>query len=524
MRGFRFLFFWFYLFISLVGFAQSPDYSTMESDKQIAFSSMDYMEFVGHDDTSYYVIKHQQSRYKIQRLNSELNPVHEEFISEWQNRKSYNLEYAVHFHNTIYVFFSRRGIFNNALYVQTIDKNTLLQDSDLEEIVFVEDIKGNYADFHFALSRDETKLLVASRIKLNLKNTQFNEFYVYGEGLNPVWDRKDIYEFERKGPRQNKYLVDDFGNVSILSLIRQSSLFTIASPIKDVYKIFRYTNNGTVFQEYPVLFENTYIRDIDIVADKEGGLVCVGLYSHLFPNGIRGSFFMRINARSGMTGQPKFHAFDKYMLEQLDASKYYREAVIDNAELTSYYITGLLVRADGDIILITEQFYDQNFNTFNNLIITRFSRDGYLNWQNVIRKRQDYPVNYLLTPELTTIGKEVYDIESYNYSPPIPKNLCSYALIAPLESKDIVILFNDHIKNLDNNSKPKNFNNRKKSFLTAVHVSADGRMTDIAVRKAKGRRGVYPQPLDYYDKKNNEIIIPMYWGRRYKYLRVEFDI
>jgi hypothetical protein len=87
------------------------------------------------------------------------------------------------------------------LYYQKLDKDNLKPLSDLIEITTIKNINGNWADFHFALSKEETKLLIACRTKLVWSGAQFNEFYVFGEKLELLWKRKDAMEFHGQGPR-----------------------------------------------------------------------------------------------------------------------------------------------------------------------------------------------------------------------------------------------------------------------------------------------------------------------------------
>lgn len=495
------------------------------SEENILYSSTKYHNIIGTDGENTFVLKNQQGRYMIERLDKDLNHVNEEFIKEWQNKKSYNLESIVYFHKKLYAFFSRRGLTNNVLYVQTIDKETLLQNEDLTPITDIKNIKGNWADFHFSLSKKENKLLVVSRIKLHLKKTQFNEFYVFDKDMELQWQKKDIYQFERQGPRDNIYLVDEFGNASILSLIKRATILDISRPIKNIYSIYRYSNNGENFNEYVIALDDLYIRGLNIVAGNDGSLICAGFYSDRFPYGVAGTFFYKIDANSDKMRFPQLKAFDDRFLQQLAELPHYKETLIGDEELISFKVTDLVMRSNGNIVMIGEQYLEQNYNTFNNLLVMNFSPYGDLLWNNIIMKRQDYNVSYLKQAEhLEYLGEYVYEVEDYNFTAPMERNFCSYALVAPVDGDKIAIVFNDHIKNLSEESnKPKNFANPKKSYLAAVEIDQSGHMEQYPILESK-RKSLHPQPLAYYDTKTNQIYLPAYRSRKYKFLKLTFSL
>ncbi|NJK86734.1 MAG: hypothetical protein HC906_12940 [Bacteroidales bacterium] len=190
--------------------AQKINVSVSKSDFNI--SSTTLHKIFGHDEQFFYVVKFHSNRYFIEKLDSELNLVHSAPLKMFEGLKSYDFENIVHFHNEIFVFSSRRRFDDNILYYQKIDKETL-ESGEFVKLTQIEFIKGNWADFHFALSRKESKLLIACRIKLGFPKTQFNEYYVFDKGMELLWQKKDFIEFKGQGPRDNKYVVDEDGNI-----------------------------------------------------------------------------------------------------------------------------------------------------------------------------------------------------------------------------------------------------------------------------------------------------------------------
>ncbi len=354
----------------LTGFcnpASSQNIDLSISKREVLSSTTRMHKVIGHDKDHFYVIKYSGSQYFLEKLDKDLNSMIEEPIKLFKGLKTYDLESVVHFHDALYVFVTRDRVNDITLYYQKIDKGTLQPLSELIEITTVKCVKGAWADFHFALSRNETRLLIASRIKLSLSHAQFNELYVFGDNLDLIWKRKDSFEFQGTGPRDNYYLVDEAGNVSVLSLLKRESILSLIRSVKNLYTIYRYTANGRDFREYPVMLNDRYIRGIKIIGTEQGELICGGLYSEILRTGIRGTFYFKIDAVSGQVYDYTINGFDAGVLSELADMK---EPMINEEELLSYVINDMVIRENGKVIIIAEQVLHQTYNTYNNLIVT----------------------------------------------------------------------------------------------------------------------------------------------------------
>jgi hypothetical protein len=469
----------------------------------------------GHDPESYFVLKYYGGQYHLEKLDRFLNFVREEPLKLYEGLKTYDLETIVHFHGELYLFASHRKFAETDLIVQKINKETLLPETGFTKLATVKFIRGNWPDFHFALSRHETKLMIAGQIKLTWEKVLHNEFYVFDKGLESLWGKKDYYNFTGQGPRESKFVVDEQGNVSILSLTKRESLISIFQDIKNSYVIHRYTDEGKTFREYPLTLENRYIRGFKILDGERGELICAGLYSELVRSGVGGTFFFKIDPVSGIIYDSQSEAFSADMLSVLMDLK---EPMMAEEELMKYRLTDLILRENGHILLIAEQLFEQNYNTYNNLIVTCFDTTGQVYWSRVVPKRQDFDIRYLVQHE-EEVGdyrdfiKETGTIHEY------VENYCSYALIAPLNGNDITLIYNDHIRNLEPGVKPRSFSNPRNSYLAAVHISESGDITKHTLQPWK-RKSLYPEPMRYYDTLGETIIIPAFKGRKFNYYKI----
>jgi hypothetical protein len=508
-----------WLLVMLVTFLPNPlisqEINITASEYNFDRGSTTIKKIFGHDAENYFVISHHSGQYYIEKLDRNLNSVIEAPLKLYEGLKTYDMETVVHFHGELIVIVSRRKINETVLYYQKIDKATLLPSTDLIELTTIKFVKGNWPDFHFALSKHETKLMIVSRIKLNWTKVQYNELMVYDGGMELVWKREDLFTFEGQGPRENIYLVDDLSNISILSLLKRESITSLFQDVKNAYTIYRYTRQGKIVKEYPISLENRYIRGVRIIADDRGELICAGLYSELFRAGVGGTFFFRIDAGDGILYDNQSHAFSDDLLIRLANTK---EPIMAEEELMKYVLTDLVLRDNGNIILIAEQLFEQTYNTYNNLIITCFDTTGQVNWSQVVPKRQDFDVRYLLQHQYEVADFRDYIRETGSVNEYI-ENFCSYALIAPIDGNDITLIYNDHIRNIEPGEKPKNFIHPRKSYIAAVHIDAFGTLTKYDVLHWK-RKSLYPEPIRYYDTLGKTVIIPAYKGRKYNYYKI----
>lgn len=491
----------------------------LEGEREVMNSTNKLNKVFGHDKENYYVIKYSGTQYFFEKLDNNLNSVLEEPVKLFKGFSTYKLEAIYHFYNEIYIFVSIARVTNITLFYVKIDKQTFQPLTNLIEISTVKNVKGSMADFHFALSKQETKLMVMCRTKVVLSGAQFNEFYVFGENFELVWKRKDSYQYKGQGPRDNAYLVDEKGNVSILGLLKRESLISLLREKRNEYAIYRYTNNGNEFFEYPVTLNENYIRGIKIIAGENGDLICAGLWSELFRSGIKGTFFFKIDESTGQIFDHILNSFDEAIMAELSSGK---EPMINAEELISYVITDIVLREQGRSIVIAEQVFHQNYNTYNNLIVTSLESNGQVYWTRVIAKKQNFSFNTIAPTGIDLLNYREF-IRETGLMDPSSYNLCSYALMAPLDRSGIVLFYNDDIRNMTGTDKVNSFSNPKKSYLLAVAIDAFGNLSKTPLIPWK-KKALHPVPLRYYDTLGETIVVPAFRMRHISYYKLSADV
>jgi len=518
MKTIRFLLVLLVTLIPLPSKLSAQQIQVTASKHDVMNSIIKMHKIFGHDEDHFFLIKYSGTQYYLEKLDRNLNSVSEESIKLFKGLKTFKLEAVFHFHNEIYVFVSRARINDITLFYQKIDKNSLLPLTEVIEITTIRNIKGAWADFHFALSRHETKLMVAARTKLTWSGAQFNEIFVFGADLELEWKRKDSFEFRGQGPRDNLYLVDETGNVSVLSLIKRESLLSLLRDYRNLFSIYRYTLEGTEYREYPVTLNDLYIRGIKIIAGEEGELICAGLYSEMFKTGMRGTFFFKIDATTGEVFDHHVNEFDESVMAELSAMN---EPMIREEELISYVISDIVLRDQGKVIIIAEQVFHQNYNTYNNLIVTCYEPYGNVYWTRVIGKNQNFGSINLSDADVDLLDYREY-IRETGFLDSGSDNYCSYALMAPIGKTGIILFMNDDIRNIDQTEQTRPLSRPKKSYILAIAIDEFGNFTKTPLVSWK-KRALFPQPIRFYDTLGDTIVIPAFRYRNINYYKFTAD-
>jgi len=449
----------------------------------------------GHDRTGFYVLSFDH-RWAIEHFDTALNHTRKVYIDLLVRGRTREVEGLIHFHDVLYLFTSEQRFDHMILYVETIDKATLKQSGDDRILTDIHNMAGWMADFGFRLSKRENKLLVYSKIVAYWQRFQVIDWGVYGPALKEEWHCRDEIKYTRVPKDEFDFLVDESGNAFMINLYFDPKWFEQFLPQKNRYQILSRTNNGKTYNEYFADFEGKYIRAIGIEKGKDNTLACSGFYSPAhFRHLIDGIFFFNIDLPSGQVRDRKFHEFDRFFLTEAMSLKENN----NYKELMNFNLDYFVVRENGNYILAGQQFFEQNYDTYNNIIVICLSPDGNILWDRTIVKKQNHDLN-----------------EQYNYS--------SYCMLAPFDWNKVEVIYNEHLRNLNRKEgeKYRNFGYNVKAYLNQVEIGEQGEMSETPIYLKSRIRMLTPLPVLSYDMKNNELVIPAMRFRKYKFMKLTF--
>ncbi len=468
----------------------------LAGERETLPSNMAIPDIVGYDTSGYYILS-KEVTHTIHHFNDSLVQTAEERIRLPIKMLERDLEFVVHFYDTLYVFSTEKLINGTILYVQTIDKGTL-ELSEKERIFAIVNFFGGFApEFGYTLSRQENKLLIHSKIDAGWSKVLQFKFFVTGKGLRKEWERTETVDYQVRPPEEYGYLVDEYGNAYMKCMFyRPSFLKSLIKDVQNKYLIISFTDQGTSFHKHLIEFTDLNIRGMQIDAARNQDLLVGGFFSdriNLFAaNGI---YFFRIDYESQQIRDRKLHKLAPILVEEameLDPED-------DNKqEIFRFDVDHMIRRANGNSVLIAEQIFDQNWDNFRNLVVVCFDPSGNINWSRSIRKLQTY-------------NRE----RQHNYS--------SYTVLAPWYENSLVILYNHHLKNLtDERISLRSYNHPQKSCLACTEIRGNGQMRSFVISRREKRRFMSPMPLMSYDMKTNELLLPLVKWRKFKLAKLTF--
>ena len=450
----------------------------------------------GHDDSCYYAHTHDY-RHGIERFDTGFESVCHEYLTLTHGLRERTLLAMFHFHDSIYMFTSEQRVKRMLLYVETIDKATLLQNGDERVVMDVENISGWISRFGFQLSRQEKKLLVFSSLNVLSIKIQYLHFILFGEGLSVEWEADQRIVYPDRPPRESTIKVNEEGDVFIVSLLDDQKLRSLWNVTKNRYHLIAVTENGQHNNTYLLDFPNLYIRGVQIEPGMDHDMSCVGFHSPTHFRGmVNGIFYLELDNAAAQFINQRFYEFEPWFLTEAIA----RDPRKEPEEMFDFRVRQLIRRNNGNFMLLAENEFAQQYDTYQNIIVACFSPGGKLEWARVVPKRQ-------------------------GIDPHINVNYSSYSVHAPWYTDRIYLVFNDDIDNglWPSKGEIKSFHPYDKANLKIVGVGPTGELSSNIIYEKTRKRLKTPIPLKYYDMLNNEMVIPILRLKKYNYLKICFN-
>jgi hypothetical protein len=453
-------------------------------------------EIIGHDETGFYCYSFDY-REAIEFLDTRFRTVRRKYIDLSYGSKMKTLEGLFHFHDSIYLFTSYEKYSSVQLFVETIDKKTLTQNRDERLLMEVRNMAGWTAEFGFKLSRLHDYLLVFSRQDVMTKKIQDLHFELYGKGMTLLWETDQRIIYRGRRPRESILEVSDRGDVFLMNLLDDQGIRSLWQEIKNRYTLVAITDNGANTRAYTLNLPELYIRGVQIEPGGRYDLSCAGFYSPTHNRSmIDGIFYFDLDNKTGVYRNQKLHEFEPWFISEAIPGKMKNEP----EELFDFKARQLIQRTNGDMIFIAEIEFDQQYETYRNIMLASIEPGGALHWKRIIPKNQG--------------------IDRHS-----PINYSSYSVHAQWNRDPVHLVFNDHIKNGEwpRSKKLKSFHPHERSNLKVVSVGPRGEISSQIVQQKNKRKMKTPIPLQYYDMLDNRMVIPAHRLKRYNYLKLSFN-
>lgn len=439
-------------------------------------------DIIGFDNRGFYALKGNLSIFatepKIQFYDKNYALIHEEELDTEVDGSNSRINDIIHWNDRILIFHTYKDSKTklNTLYVQEVDKKSLTLKSDLIDIASIDysgKMKLNAGSFGVVMNRDSSKLLVHYQLPYDSREVERFGFHVYDRDMKELWHEDIALPYEEELFSVADYTVDEAGNVYLTGkLYNEVRRNKLRGEANYKYIILAYKNGGKDFKEYELDLEDKFITDVRIAALPNGDIACAGFYSDKGTFSIKGSCFLRVNGETGELMKVSSSEFGidfitQNMTERQEEKAKKKVAKGKRVELYEYDLDNLIIRKDGGVVLVGEQYFVREVTTttvgangattttttyhyyYNDIIVVNINPSGDIEWTQKIAKRQ-HSVN-----------------DGGFYS--------SYAM-AVHEDK-LFFFFNDDPRNLNYTGTGRVYNMPfKRSVVTLVQLNGKGEM------------------------------------------------
>lgn len=439
-------------------------------------------DVVGYDQTGIYALKRVSrglggfiSEMALEHYDNNMNQTGSVKMELKNGRQKLELEFIIQYNEKLYAFASYKDQKQkqNILSVQPIDKKSLLpqrKPTELASISYEGERKANSGSFGYSLSRDSTKMLIFYKLPYQRKENERFGFHVFDKELKELWRKEVSLPYEEKLFEVERYKVDNSGNVHLLGRIfKEKRKEKRKGEVNYKYQVLSYRDQGGSLTEYPVQIDGMFLTDMQIDISLEQDIICAGFYSEEGKRSIKGSYFVKIDGGTKKLKKQSVKEFSPDFITQhmSDRKAKRTKRKIEkgkNVEMFEFDLDELLIREDGGVLLIGEQYYvdevnftsmgpgsvmshhSTTFYNYNDIIVININPEGAIDWAQKIPKYQ-------------STKEDGGFFSSY--------------VMAVVKDK-LLFLFNDNPKNLyAKPGKKYNFNPRKRQS-TVMLVSLDG--------------------------------------------------
>jgi len=439
----------------------------------------------------------------IQKFNSET--LEQISFKEYKNMPSgYVLEHLSNFNDKYYLFYSLwdKPNGNEQLFYKEIDfKKGEFVGNDKLIIKVNKKITGmpfGYISFwsvgvvdkfNFQYSNGDSKMVIQYRVKPEKRNDAKSYdiigMHVFDENMQPEWNKEVKMPYTEKKMNNLDYSVDSEGNAYILAMVYNDNTTDSKKRRKDDpnyhIELLKFKAKTAELIKIPISLKDKFINGIWIYEKSDDYMLCAGLYNNGEDRGDADGIMLFKIDKEGKTYDVASYEIPLEIINQNISeraqNKNKKKDKKGEAEFQNIDLRDLIVKEDGSIILIGEQYYIKQHTTksgnsyrtyytyhYEDILITKINPDGKLGWMKKLAKKQ--------------MGSNGRGGMSYEH---IATNNNHY------------LLFLDNVKNMDLelNKRPAVHSDGKGGYLTAYKVNdEDGRVEKISILDTRNVDGM----------------------------------
>lgn len=436
-------------------------------------------DIVARDETGFYALLRGKGDFILQKFDSKMHLQNSVFLELKYMKKDRAYEGIISVDKRLFLLssFRNKKLKKKFLFVQTINKKTLLPNDDLKkiaEIDFGNKGKRNSGNFNAIVSSDSSKVLVYYNLPFDKGDPDRFGFQVYDTKMGLLWEKDVSLPYNDELFEIEDYQLDSNGDVYVLgAAFNEKRKEKRRGKPNYRFELLVYSNGGE-FSKHEISIPDHFITDMKIEILKNKDIVCGGFYSEKGTFSVKGSYFLTLDSETKEIKQKSTKDFGidfitQNMTDRKEKKAKKKKAKGKKVELYEYDLDEILPKDDGGAFLIAEQYYVDVVTTFytdqngvshtrttyhfyyNDIIVINISAEGEIIWTEKIPKRQH------------TINDNGY------YS--------SY--VRAYVGNKLFFVYNDNPKNMfyKDGDKLYYYNKSKKSVVSLVELDEDGKQT-----------------------------------------------
>lgn len=298
-----------------------------------------------------------------------------------------------------------------AIYAYEIDKTSLLRKGPSKQL-FVE--KVTFPIYNFFISNNGKLLGISKGFYKKESSATISgiRVKVFDGALEQLWEREVIDDGEKKFSPSGS-LIDNNGDVYLYgNRAIKSRKEAKKEEVNATCVLLHLKDKGNQLKTYKIDTLGQYVTDLRALVNNENKITIVGFYSPRdFFGGAKGYLYTLIDVFKEEIISQEYKNFDPDFL-----SLFNKESLNKLGELSYFNLTNLILRPDGGVLLLAEQFYKTALHNrsplehYNDIFILNINPDASLAWSTRIAKVQTCEVgeNYYTSFALAVKGDKLF--------------------------------------------------------------------------------------------------------------------
>ena len=395
-----------------------------------------------HNEDAVYMKLQLKKEAFIQKMGMDLRSQYKKVLPMKIGKDQHGLERLEVLGDRIAVFtsFFNKKTKTNELYVRLFNEADMSPVGSIRKVADIGDASRKWqGSFTVSISPDKEKILVRLDQPYEKDEPERFKLQVYSSELDPVWEQSITLPYPDKEFLVQGNLVDNDGSVIVIGTkyAEKAEARELKKEERPAYTYMLLTYDGSGDAETKAIEAgDKFLQDLTITIPDQGDILCGGFYGKKGASSQSGAFYMRLDRKTKAVVHESFKEFSKEFITQYMTEKEEEKATKkadkkgEEIELIQYDLDELIVREDGGVVMVGEQyrFYTTTVCTsspnggqscrtvyhyvYNDIVVVNVDPDGNIEWATKIPKRQHTTNDggYFSSYAMTIKGDKMYFI------------------------------------------------------------------------------------------------------------------